>query len=250
MADPKTSIFIATPSYDGKVECTYATSLLALCIAMSKAGIGYALQFHAGDALIARARNELVGAFLNSSCTHLLFVDSDIGGFTSADLVAMVAADVDVIAGIYPKKEPGGDAFAVCPLDDGPQTVDARGVVELKWVGTGFLLIKRAVFEKMIAKLGPDVAYRTAEGEVRHVLFDTCINRETGKFTGEDFGFCIRWRDMGGRIFGYLPAKLTHTGRFAFAREIKRTRASAGAPSTLTGVRPDRSESICNGMSP
>src|SRR6202011_3008785 len=57
-----------------------------------------------GDALITRARANLVTLFLNDpSATHLLFVDADIG-FVPDQVFRLIESGADVIAGVYPIK--------------------------------------------------------------------------------------------------------------------------------------------------
>src|SRR3984885_10459565 len=74
------SLTIGTPCFGGQVSWLYAVSLLKLQKAFTQRGwnIDYLLQ--AGDALVTRARQTIVGHFLdNRSATHLLFIDADIG---------------------------------------------------------------------------------------------------------------------------------------------------------------------------
>jgi hypothetical protein len=98
-----------------------------------------------------------------------MFIDADIQ-FEAQHLLKMIDSDVEIICGLYPKKEInwGGVAFAIekkVPQDQlkyftGEYVVNMVGDVksqlvpldkpfEIKHGGTGFMLIKREVFEKL-----------------------------------------------------------------------------------------------------
>jgi hypothetical protein len=125
--------------------------------------------FMFNESLITRARNALVNAFLKTDATHIFFIDSDIG-FNAPDVIKMIEADKEVIGGIYPKKEinwssvkramdTGVDfkelkhhtgSFVVNLVGyAGEVTVPVNEPCEIYNAGTGFLLIKREVFEKL-----------------------------------------------------------------------------------------------------
>jgi hypothetical protein len=68
--------------------------------------IELAIHLRDGDALITRARANLVTLFLDdpeTEATHLLFVDADIG-FEPEQVVRLISCGADVVAGIYPIK--------------------------------------------------------------------------------------------------------------------------------------------------
>ena len=101
-----------------------------------------------------------------------MWIDADIG-FNPIDIVSMVIADQDIICGIYPKKAIDWQRVAqavedgvvpeelrnhvgsfVVKVTDAPSESDsadnlanADGLVEIAAGGTGFMLIKRGVFE-------------------------------------------------------------------------------------------------------
>ena len=62
-----------------------------------------------GDALITRARANLMTLFLDDpTATHFLFVDADIG-FTPEQVFRLIESGADVVAGVYPIKRVNWD---------------------------------------------------------------------------------------------------------------------------------------------
>jgi hypothetical protein len=104
---------------------------------------------------IARKRNVIVEHFLAvAENTHLLFLDSDM--LPPADVVERLAAhDQDVVAALcfgrwapYPPMAGRGTAKKFTYLAGWDP---ARPLIPVDWVGTGCVLIKRRVFEKLPA---------------------------------------------------------------------------------------------------
>lgn len=237
-------VVIATPCYGGVVTEQYSQSLFNLSIKAiaNNLRLGYATI--ANESLVTRARNELVSNFLESKGTHLMFIDADIG-FNPNDVLHMVMADKDVVTGAYPLKTHDWDAVAnlasTGSLDakelerssiqyviniqkPDPEmvgkTVDIEikdGLVEVWDAGTGFMLIKREVIEKMIEAY-PETLYYSdkdltvpLEKRKRYALFDTMIDTDQ-RYLSEDYTFCRRWQEIGGKIHLSVATVLNHVG--------------------------------------
>ena len=97
-------IFIATPMYGGQCTGVYVQSLLGLVGALSQANHQTICNFMFNESLINRARNNLTHQFLKGDADYLFWIDADIK-FRPQDVVKMIEADVDLIGGLYPKKE-------------------------------------------------------------------------------------------------------------------------------------------------
>ncbi len=99
-----------------------------------------------------------------------------------------------------------------------------NGFAKVRFAGTGFLMIKRSVIERMVEKY-PELKYsreNRAEDTLRNspwrvALFNCMIDPETGVYLSEDFSFCRRWTEMGGEIWADLQSRLTHTGSMTFS---------------------------------
>jgi hypothetical protein len=161
------SIMIATPMYGGMCTGMYVLGLLTTMSKMRELGVRVNWAHMTNESLITRARNELTRGFLASDCDYLMFVDADIG-FDGEAVAHLLAADDDVVCGIYPKKginwkdvgraalagvenlaDYAGD-FVFNMVQEGQYSeTDERGVIEVRHGGTGFMLIKRGVFDHL-----------------------------------------------------------------------------------------------------
>lgn len=237
-------VLVGTPCYGGNVSHLYMQSYLALQEACRGRGIGLDLMMFAGDSLVTRARNQIAARFLEAKrFTHLMFIDADIG-FEPGQFLQLVDRDVDIAAGIYPLKRidwskvrervARGDAdLEAASLNyvlsgrksgSGTMQVSARGgFASVEHAGTGFMLIRRAVFERMIER-HPELAFRHSHVETgdphsprqQYAFFDASIDREAGTYLSEDYTFCRRWIAMGGEVWVNLASRFTHVGTHAF----------------------------------
>ena len=98
-----------------------------------------------------------------------------------------------------------------------------NGFAEVMEGATGFMLIKREVIEKMMKHYPELEIYQptiingnTEKKENMFNLFDTLHDPKTKRYFGEDFGFCQRWSDMGGKIHIYVKDYITHVGEYSY----------------------------------
>ena len=221
------------------VTAVYANSLLALQPACDAHGIKLTTRIVGGDGLITRARAELAAWFLETSCSHLIFIDADIG-FAPEQFFRLLNFNEDFVCAAYPIKnvdyEKIGRAVAEgrVPLEQSCQTyvvgwqnkIEVRhGFARVRYAGGGFTMVKRTVIEKM-CKAHPELRYRSTHGgslspeekalQSRFALFDTMIDTETGQYLPEDFAFSRRWTDLGGEIWVDLQSQLDHYGPTTF----------------------------------
>ena len=239
---PKPTLLIGTPCYGGLVHQGYMESIIALMVYGSQNNFDMTLALNGHDSLITRSRNKIVATFLDMpQATHLLFIDADIS-FKPEAVHRLLQLDVDVAAGMYPiknidwprlrqnlKPDTGeqdlrelGLNFVGTPL--GASERESRdGFVTASYAGTGFMLIKRRVLERMITAY-PETKYEVAHTYPRvakqspnqYALFDCLIEKGTNIYLSEDFAFCQRWRALGGKIWLDTQTRLTHTGVYAY----------------------------------
>ena len=214
-------IVFATPLYGGFCTAEYADSMARLQSSLDLSGVKYRVLHHINDSLIPRARNCLVARFMRDpelkDFTHFMFIDGDIQ-FEPEDVAKLWNLDVDVACGCYPTKtEVPGQPKTTAWKDGRLVELDKfDGPTEIDFAGTGFLMIKRGVFERM-QKAFPET--RHMEGHLGEVfaLFDTqVIEAENWKdrwYCSEDYLLCKRWRDLGGKIILDTSIRLGHVGR-------------------------------------
>jgi hypothetical protein len=182
------------------------------------------------ESLVSRARNTMASRFLKS--THpvtskpiqwLLFIDTDIefAAWHVARLVRTGLALKDqIVCGMYPLKSTKPQ-FVCTPLPG--KMIDGNGWVDVREGGTGFMLIHRSVFEKMAAQY-PEIAYTCdsseSELETRWDFFAVGPYydkvQKTTRYLSEDYYFCQRWRDIGGRVVMDTQIRAKHHGNQTF----------------------------------
>ena len=85
----KQNIMVATPMYGGQCAGMFTRSVADLSSVCTRYQIPLTYYFLFNESLVTRARNYCVDEFLRSNCTHLMFIDSDIG-FDPNDVIAML----------------------------------------------------------------------------------------------------------------------------------------------------------------
>ena len=128
-------VFLATPSYDGKVGQAYTVSILHSLAALKEAGFGVTYCLMGGNCHVDDARNGLVREFMMTECTDLVFLDADVG-WSGESLVQLLRYDRDMVAGVYPKRVPDGEEYPVKIPPDHALYSEYDGLVEVEAVPT------------------------------------------------------------------------------------------------------------------
>lgn len=234
---PKTSILVGTLFNNGQCHVPYLLSMLRL----AESGIPYELFAVENESFLPRGRAVIAHHFWKGPHTHLLFVDADMG-FRIQDLRAMLASGHDVVAGVGPQKSINWDEiYDACKHGPDADTrriqragskivvnfkagasleTDEHGCLEVLDAGTGFMLIKRQVVEKL--RVGRDressaLCFKGRDamsGELIADIFSPFI--ESGRYLTEDFAFCRRWQELGGKVHVYIHADLEHVGNYTY----------------------------------
>ena len=219
----KVHLHIAMPCYGGMVCEATMTSLLRFVLLAQQSGLNWSLDTMVNESLVTRARNNLMAKLMtNKEATHFLFIDSDIR-FDPQSILRMIAYDKDVIGGLYPKKTLPIN-YVINLL---PETKIQGDIFTVDTMGTGFLMFKRDVYEKLIAA-HPTTKYADDVGLGRngvdyekfmYAIFDCKID-DQGHYLSEDWLFCRRWRELGGEIWADSKALLSHLGAYEFAGDL------------------------------
>jgi hypothetical protein len=233
-------LVIGTPCYGGVVTLPYMLSMLALKDVLNRDKTPFRLLTPANDSLITRVRNAVVAEFLRDDrATHLLFIDADIE-FQPAMVPRLLGSGLDVVCGVYPVKGLNLGRVMAQPAGTPPQVaeaasldyavkvkpgcrMDAQGFLEVEYAATGFMMIRRDVFARLMDAY-PDLHYRyscTNEAPAdTYAFFDTSIDPVTRDYLPEDYAFCKRWRDIGGKVHVSVPGKFAHHGGRAYVGEF------------------------------
>jgi hypothetical protein len=222
----KYDVFFATPCYGGMLTDQYFLSMFRATQTLMQSGIQFRITTLRNESLIPRARNILTAMFLDSPCTHLMFIDADIE-FQPQDIIRALAYDKDIIAGAYPKKALPIQ-YAINFKFRNPETKEIRvenGAAEVLDASTGFFMIKRRTIEKMISA-HPELHYRNDSNidpklnKHCYALFDTILDPDDNRYLSEDYTFCRRWQKLGGEIWIDLNTKLNHVGSYTFEGDV------------------------------
>jgi len=211
-----TRVHICMPCYGGMLTESCFMSYIKWANTCRQLGIDWTMETMTNESLISRARNTLTAKFLNNKeSTHLMFIDADIG-WEPWHLLVMLNRDVDVIGGLYPMKSLPVK-WCVNGFDGAEEGPD--GLQEVSKTGTGFMLIKRAVFEKLNAHpatkpFANDIGLPPELNPYMKTYFDTAVREN--RYYSEDWTFCENYRDLGGKIWVDKRVLLKHTGTYVF----------------------------------
>jgi hypothetical protein len=212
-----TRVHICMPCYGGQLTEQTFMSFIKWGNTCRQLGIDWTVETMTNESLISRARNTLAAKFLNTEgSTHLMFIDADIG-WEPWHLLSLLNHDKDVVGGLYPMKSLPVK-WCVNGIPGAPED-DPSGLIEVTKTGTGFLLMKRHVFEKLnahpaVKPFTNDIGLDPALDVHMKTYFDTAVRE--GRYYSEDWTFCENWRDLGGQIFVDKRVLLKHTGTYVF----------------------------------
>jgi hypothetical protein len=194
-------LMIAAPMYGGQCAGMFTKSTNDLSALFRAHNIPLRFYYLFNESLITRARNYCADEFMRSDCTHLMFIDSDIG-FSAQDVLALLGMidghpDIndgkafDVLCGPYPKKciswEKIKQAVDAGVADEDPSVLekfvgdyvfnpaDGKNSIKLDRPqevlesGTGFMMIRRETFERF-NETYPQMMYKP--DHVRTAEFD------------------------------------------------------------------------------
>jgi len=232
-----TKLFLATPCYGGLCLERYMASVIKLQMELIREGIQLYFDTTENESLVHRARNVAVGRFMQKTdCDFFMFIDADID-FDPKSVVRLVRANRDIAVACYPKKVVMWDQakFAIEKGDErdmsmlssslvinfGAQSRAVEdGFIEILDGPTGFMMIKRSVFERMQEHYGEQLDcvndHQNRDFDTYCALFDCMIDPVSRRYLSEDYAFCRRWQQMDGKIYADINTTLGHVGNLPF----------------------------------
>ena len=248
-------IMVCTPMYGGMCSGMYSKACCDLATLATKYQMDVKFFYLFNESLIPRARNYLVDEFIRAEqYTHLMFIDADIH-FDPNDVLTLAALDKDIIGGPYPKKciawEKVRNAVDTGLADEDPQVLEqytgdyvfnpventhkiqVGDPVDVLEIGTGFMLIKRQVFDDF-REAYPQFSYTPDHNRSEnfdgkrdiHAYFDTVIDSDaylgdisgkSNRYLSEDYFFCQFVRRIGYKIYLCPWMKVGHMGSYVFS---------------------------------
>lgn len=203
-------VLIATPSYDGRLDVWYTNSLLGTVRLVEGCGIAVHPVFMSYDALIQRARNDLIAIAVDGGYDDMLFIDADLEWEPSWAL-ELLFRDEDVVGGTYRKKTDTAEVYvgkatslAVCD----------NGLIQVDGLGTGFVKLSRKAF---MALWDSSPEYRN-EGRVRRMVCDVAVI--DGELYSEDTVMFRKLNELGFECWLDPKMTCTHVGTKKFAGDF------------------------------
>jgi hypothetical protein len=212
-------VMIGLPSYDYKVSSKLAISLASFCVQATQHGVDVQICNISGCSVVSRVRNLIATDLLNSDCTDLMFIDSDIN-FDAEDIFRLMAWNSDpkkgIVAGVPVARKKGQVYFSTLDTDEDDSIfMDKMGLVRAKRVATAFMMIRREVFEKL-RDAHPEWLYHDEKKEGDKVICFFDFELKDGHYIGEDYLFCDRAREQGFEVWIDPTIKLGHMGVHEF----------------------------------
>jgi len=202
------STFVAVPAYDAKTFVLCTQTLMNAMQVMMINNVRFEFKFEVGNPYVSAARNQLEAMFMKSDFEQMVFIDADIG-MSPKDFLALIMAPEDVVCGAYPKKC-DEELYAVSwVMDENRRPNEVNGALEATGGATGAMKIRRSVFDKM-REAYPNLKYKDfGDNSDRYNFFGTFVE---DRWYGDDFGFCKRWRDIGGQVWILPDMTMIHVG--------------------------------------
>ena len=196
------------------------------------------------SSLVTQGRQLCVASFLQSDCTHLLFIDSDIS-FSYKSIERLIAYDKDIALIPYPIKSMDSDKLKAriksgSELDpkilgnqytlsiDDPKKINVEnGFIEVERGPAGCMLIKRETFDKLIKEY-PEFTieqHTLIDGKLvkrphMYNFFDTYWDPKDKTYTGEDFYFCKLAKHAGIKMYALIDEYISHHGEFTYTGRL------------------------------
>lgn len=202
----------------------------------------WTLGLFSGDALITRSRSMATTSFLqfDPPVPYMLFIDSDIlfEPIHVQKIYQHLASGYDLIGGVYPVR----GATQMSSYGWGGQLPSEDQIVDIEYLATGFMGISRRILEKIRDQLNLPVLNpndwsrcypffedgRTYTQDALKPLAKTlgvshklvlqivrqlgirCREKGDNLFISEDWDFCDKVRQVGGRVFADTSVQLGH----------------------------------------
>ena len=196
------------------------------------------------SSLVTQGRQLCVSGFMESDCTHMLFIDSDIS-FNFKMIERMINYDKEICLVPYPIKGTDHDKVRArilageilsphllgnqytMSVPDPSNVKVVNGFIEVERGPAGCMLIKKEVIEKLIKEY-PEFTinqHTLIDGKLvkrNHMynFFDTYWNKDDKTYTGEDFYFCKLCKHAGIKMYALVDEYISHHGEYSYTGRL------------------------------
>lgn len=265
------SLFLSTPCYGGLCLEKYFESIIKLQVLMMQKGYKLTIDTTENESLVHRARNVSVGRFMQKTeAEYFMFIDADVH-FDPESVIALLESGHDIAVACYPKKTIMWDQAAEAIKNEDPRPMHfltsslvvnfgktqlsvENNFIEVLDGPTGFMVIKREVFERM-EKHYPELQckndHANRDFDEYCAVFDCMIDPVSKRYLSEDYAFCRRWQQMGGKIHAHIGTTLGHVGNLTFYGKLSERLKDRGLIKTNeTSVNCGDKEPVSNSQNP
>jgi glycosyltransferase involved in cell wall biosynthesis len=200
-------VLVATPCYDGRMDVWYANSLMQ-CIKLSPSyNIEIIPIWLSYDALVQRARNDLVEIAIETDCDDIFFIDNDIE-WEPQWFFKLLEYQVDVVGGTYRKKTDQVELYVV-RVDAGELSINKdQDLVEVDGLGAGFLRMSRKAIDYLWENSEPYIEIQS--NKKGRMVFDVKI--QDGFLISEEISMLNKLKQGNFKIFLDPSVTCTHIG--------------------------------------
>ena len=204
MADRRRVVF-CTPCLSRPTNA-YLAALEACLTAVEAAGWDHAAVFETSNPYISGARAKLLRKAMDTKPAAVVFLDYALR-WRPSDMVALLEAEGDVVAGTYRFKMPELEYMGGWEPDaDGRPQCRADGAIDAGRVPAGFLRITAQAVDKFM-RAYPELVYGERYNPAVDLFNHGAID---GVWYGEDYAFSKRWIEMGQKLWLLPDLSITH----------------------------------------
>lgn len=188
--------------------------------------IGFVVRRVPGFSAIDQGRNQLATDAMFDGFEATMWIDSDIG-FSATDVQKLIAHDLPISCGLYPKKGKRSLAMNACKSDSKIVFGAKGGLLEIDFVGAGFLLIRRQVYIDVQNHFDLPVCNSVFDKgmipfflpEIQQEQYAAYSGATGFRYLAEDYAFCQRAKTAGYKILADTSIRLSHVGSYAYQWE-------------------------------
>lgn len=217
MSTQTRKVILGTPCLDGRPEAWYMNSVLQTVKLCAQQNIEIVPILMSYDAMIQRARNDLLKLALDAQVSDLLFIDDD-EEWDPRWALALLGHNVDVVGAAVRKKSDDAELYNVMAPSPFIEEDRATGLWVVDGIGTGFLRLSRKALQALWG--GAAALEYEEDGRVNRMVFNVAVvNR---RLVSEDNFMCDSLRSAGFKIHVDPRFTITHIGMKKFAGSFQR----------------------------